>query len=537
MSTTVWLCYIFCWHCLVLDCNFGLLDSIYTFMASTSLPSAPYKLPLTPSRPTSQLSHRVTIGLTALLLVLAPLLLAIVPETLLWLRMLALLTLTWWLPGALLVMHWRLADVDVSTTVLLALGLGFCWMVLLMLGIHWVPGPIAFWQLIIIYGIGAGALWLPLLWHQPMPLRATPRSVWPLLAGLLLVAVLVRLPGLDYHEFHVDEVVLLSRAADAIAGMDDAFARHTKGPGEIAVTTLIYRGVGTMNETTARVPFALLSIGSVMALVLLGRALFSWRVGFWAGLLLALNGFALGLSRILQYQAAVILLSVLAILAGWRFAQHGNRRWLLLTVALTTFGMVMHYEFALIGPALLMLVGMGWRRSRTKAGLVRTGLLAGSGGMALLASVYLPTIFNPYFSRTQDYLGNRLGDFASNNLAFFTEMGTFYNSTWFFVGLIALTVLGIGLGWRTARTQTWLLLLWFVPYFVLYNFIMRFPGTHYYIFMTCWSVLAALPLAALTERVQSPAEQMAGAEMTVSETPELPPAATANRPTPSTQSL
>jgi hypothetical protein len=41
--------------------------------------------------------------------------------------------------------------------------------------------------------------------------------------------------------------------------------------------------------------------------------------------------------------------------------------------------------------------------------------------------------------------------------------------------------------------------LWFLPFFLLHLFVMQYPGTHFYLFMPSWALLAALPLAALTE--------------------------------------
>jgi hypothetical protein len=78
-------------------------------------------------------------------------------------------------------------------------------------------------------------------------------------------------------------------------------------------------------------------------------------------------------------------------------------------------------------------------------------------------------------------------------------MGTFYNSTYFFVGLVVLAALGTWMAARANRLTATILTLWWLPYFVLYIFIVRFPGTHFYQMMPAWSLLAALPLAHLTD--------------------------------------
>lgn len=434
-------------------------------------------------------------------------------------RLLATLALAWWLPGALLVAHWRLPGLNAPLALVLALGLGLGWMVALALLLHWVPGPVGFWPLVLTYECAGLVLGFTLLWRPPQNLarpffpQATPVSVWAWLLALLLCALLLRLPGLGYHELHVDEVSVLRAARLAIEGSDNVLAEHTKGPGEILVALVAYRALGTVDEGLGRLPFALMSVGSILALALLGQRMFgagnrTWhgmRLGLWAGVLLALNGFALGLSRIVQYQGGTLLLSVLVVLAGWEAARTSSGRWLALMMTLGACGVALHYEMALLAPALLLCVGVALSRAdaRQRPRLVRTLLGSGLAGAGLVAACYVPVLLNPNFTRTQSYLTNRVGDSLNFNLAFFVEMGTFYNSTIFFGGLLLLVGIGIVMGWHqtecTVHAATSVLVLWFVPYLVLYLVIMRFPGTHFYILMPGWSLLAALPLSRLTD--------------------------------------
>jgi hypothetical protein len=434
--------------------------------------------------------------LAGVVLVLAPL--PFWTTLALWPRWIAILALAWWLPGALLVALWRLPDLDLPTAAVLAAGLGLCWMILLALLIHWLPGPISLGLFVGTYEVGALVLLVALILRPPVALRAVPTTTWLWLAAVLALAVLLRLPGIGYHELHVDEVVVLNRAENAIQGEDDILARHTKGPGEIAIALVVYRALDTANELTARLPFGLMSVGSVLAVAVLGRRLFSPATGFWAGVLFALNGFALGLSRIVQYQPAVLLLSALAVLAAWAFARRGEGRWLALAAIFGAFGLVMHYEFGLVAPALVFLAWRGWQRASHRRSVVSLAVPTGVACTLLVAAVYLPALLNPHFEKTQDYLGTRLGALGAFNGAFFVEMGTFYNSIYFFAGLMALMLAGLVIGWRVARRRTAMLALWFLPFFILYIFIMQFPGTHFYLLMESWSLLAALPLALVT---------------------------------------
>jgi 4-amino-4-deoxy-L-arabinose transferase-like glycosyltransferase len=450
---------------------------------------------------TNRASHLARVPVPAiaavLFLILAPILL--LTTQVLWMCWMAIIVLAWWLPGALLVAHWRLSDLDLPTAVVLAMGLGLCWMVLVVLLVHWLPGPMGLWHLIAAYEFGALALLVALLWRRPVPLRPQSVATWAWIVALLLLASLLRLPGLDYHELHGDETMVLHRAKRAIVGADDVLARHAKGPGEIAVAMVVYRALGTADEATARLPFALMGVGSVLATALLGRRLFSSMAGFWAGVLLAVNGFALALSRIVQYQPAVLLLSVLAVLCAWEFTQQGEGQWLALSVLLSGFGMLMHYEFALLAPVLLVMAWLGWRRAADRRRILFIALAVGLAAVVVVGATYLPGVLDPRFARTQRYLGSRLGGFGAFNIPTFVELGTFYNGTYLFVGLILLVLVGLLLGWRRARQRTLLLVLWFLPFMILHLFVMQYPGTHFYLFMPSWSLLAALPLAAVTE--------------------------------------
>jgi hypothetical protein len=417
----------------------------------------------------------------------------------LWVRWGAIMLLAWWLPGALLVAHWRLPGVDLPTASVLAAGLGLLWMVFLLLLVHWWPGPISQWQLILAYAGGAAALGTGLFWRNPLPLTPTSAGVWVWVLVLLVLGAALRLPGLSYHEFHTDEVVVLTRAREALLGEDDALARHTKGPGELAIATVVYRTLDTANEGAARLPFALSSVVSIVAVALLGRSLFSAPAGIWAGVLLAVNGFALGLSRIAQYQPVVMLLSVLAILAAWEFARGGPIRWLALAATFGAWGLLLHYELALVWPALLLAAWFGWRQAPDKKRVLLALFGASALGGIVVAVMYLRAFLNPYFATTQSYLDTRMGGLGQTfNLAFLAEMATFYNSTYFATGLLLLVALGLCIGWRAQLRGTLLLIGWFLPYLFVYLLVVEFPGTHFYTIMPSWSLLAALPLAVLS---------------------------------------
>ena len=119
-------------------------------------------------------------------------------------------------------------------------------------------------------------------------------------------------------------------AAETLEGHSDALFLRGKGPGEVLLPMALWRLTGTVNELIARLPFAIAGLLMVLTVYLLGRRLWSERVGLIAAGLLALNGFMVGFSRIVQYQVLVVWMSALALLCVWEWrarAALAGRRW------------------------------------------------------------------------------------------------------------------------------------------------------------------------------------------------------------------
>jgi 4-amino-4-deoxy-L-arabinose transferase-like glycosyltransferase len=443
--------------------------------------------------PPAHLVLGITLAAAGFVLMQAPLLL--------WPRMLAMLVLAWWLPGILLIGLWRLPDLEGLTALLLGLAVGWGWMVGLGLLLHWLPGPVTLLRLTIVYGIGALALWVASVLRPPLPLRPTPRALW-MEAGILLVMLaLLWLPTLGAREFFHDESTVLIRARDALRGVADAPTRHTKGPGEIIVAMVFYRALGTIDEFYARLPFALAGIGAVLLMLPLGRRLFSLQVGLWAAILMGINGYVLALARMTQYQGPLLLLIGGAALAFWWIAETREARalpWLLLGIALTAAGLIMHYEFLLMAPMLLTMLLLGrawtWLHGRQARMAVLFTLVNG----LLVGWVYVRMLTNEYFTEsTRFYYAARFQPAPGHNIGHFINLSTLYNTTYFAAGMLLLAALGLAMAWRRWRIQAFLLLLWILPSLLLYLFVIANPGTHYYAMMGGWSLLAALPLARL----------------------------------------
>jgi hypothetical protein len=326
---------------------------------------------LTPSRVAGQRIARrwpwAPLGVGAAGLVLAALLAPAEPLPLpLEARWLAAYLLFVLLPGWLLVSLlmparvacWRAGERLETTVLVVAAGYGLA--VLLGLALHAIFRPITPWQI----AAGGGLLVLTLALAvsrrgasirpsraslkpdspsrvisrpdcvPPGPLSRTRErgervrgneSLLPLLL-VLAVAVPLRLFDLGWSEFQGDEARVMLRAMAALQGADGALAAHRKVPGEILLAYLFAGSLGQIVEHVARLPFALASVGAVLAFYSLAHKLLGGRAALAAGLLLAVNGYFVAFGRILQYDSLAFFLGIAGLICCWRFGRDDGSR-------------------------------------------------------------------------------------------------------------------------------------------------------------------------------------------------------------------
>jgi 4-amino-4-deoxy-L-arabinose transferase-like glycosyltransferase len=371
-------------------------------------------------------------------------------------------------------------------------GLSYALAMVLGLILHYLPGPIPLWvELVALnvlvlslglgargWGLGAGGCssWLPGPRGAAGPglcrqARKNRRAGWGglgygrWLLAILLLAALFRFASLGYSEFQGDEALAMISAAEGLEGHQDALFLRGKGPGEVLLPMVLWRLTGTINESTARLPFAIASLLTVLTTYLLGRRLFSTRrfplsehAGLIAAGLLALNGFSVAFSRIVQYQTLVMWMSGLAVLCAWEW--HASReehpltvphmRWAGLAGAFLGVGLLAHYDAILVAPAIGYLgwtalrrpTATGSARSVRQPSTIPSLLIAASCLLIVAGLFYLPYMLDPQAARTGGYLGDRIGHaLLKNNLDSFFHFNIFYNSSYYVI-LTGLLVLG-----------------------------------------------------------------------------------------------
>lgn len=338
----------------------------------------------------------------------------------------------------------------------IAAGIGV--MVLAMLLVSYLPGPVARWQTIAAFDVVLLALWGIAFARAAQP----PAPVIPewreqgvqtrwLLAGALVLLVLggvLRFANLGYPDYQGDEARAALRAAAVIQGYDDVLMLHKKGPTEILLPTVLYSMTGHLTEQTARLPFALAGFTALFAVWILGWRLWNPLAGWLAALFVALDGYFIGFSRIVQYQSVVLLMSVLAVLVLVRLLRQTRAIAPYLSVAalFLATGIHSHYEGVLAAlPVAVLLVTLWWRERAQRRAIVVAALIAAGVGALLLALFYVPYILNPRFAATYTYLTDRrIGSaFPYNNLSDVFLRTTLYSTTYAVLLLIGLAVAGM----------------------------------------------------------------------------------------------
>ncbi len=315
----------------------------------------------------------------------------------------------------------------------------------LVLALHALPGPLESWQLIL---AADGLSLLSMVggrWrgdHQKTgtePAHPLPPAPHRWLIPALLIAAGLRLPLLGAAEFQGDEAYVLMLARGIRYGQPDILFVHMKGPVEALLPAGPLVITGVVTEWAARLPFAIAGLAVILGVWVLANRLLGGRAGGVAGLVaacaLAIDGFMIAFSRIVQYQSVIMLLSISAVWLCWRFYEGvaQPRRYLLGAAFCMGVAVLAHYDGALSAPALAWLVVAGGRRrgwtsrqwAAELAGPVALGLL-------LTLSFYLPFGLHEHFARTLGHLETRsgqgtVGPALYNSLIGYAELAGFYS--------------------------------------------------------------------------------------------------------------
>ncbi len=345
------------------------------------------------------------------------------------------------------------------------------------------------------------------IWRIPAEVLPGMRKDWSRWGWFLLplaIALILRLPWFGYREIQGDEGIVLVRAADALLGDGVELLLHRKGPMEILLSMGMWGLLGEINDVWVRLPFLLCNLFSLAIFYRLSERWFGRQTAVLATSLFAIVGFHVAFSRVVQYQSLVMMWGLGAVLAAERYRAEGRRVDLTLASGLLAAGLLSHYDAILFAPASLTLLLCRWISKRHFPW--REVALATAIGTVMLALFYVPFVLGPDFQNTLGYLLNeRVGTDSGGSLGDVWQMVTFYNSSWFIVGVSGFAVAGLISLWF--KWQDWMVrfaaVLLFLAPFLFYIGIVSVPRTHVYTFFPGLTLLAAVGLVKLAEVAQS----------------------------------
>lgn len=431
-----------------------------------------------------------------------------------------------WAPGWLIARALTRGEADPAARLLLGVCGALALQVVLLLAGALVPGGLAPWAVVLACDLlallgawrlargraggvdsscGAGAPW------------GRPR-LGVLLALILLLAAGLRLPAIGGAELHDDEASVFIAAARLVQGERDVLLTQLKGPAQVLLPAGPLLLTGQQTELAARLPFALAGLGVVLGGFVLVRSLAgSAAGGLVAALILALDGFMIAFSRIVQYQSVVVVLAMGALWCAWHFAEGeaGRRGHLAAAALLLAVALLGHYDAVFAAPALAWLVfsggrRRGWRPGQWAAHLALPALAAGG----LLASFYVPFALHPHFAEAVAHLSERTGQ-SRGGLALYNNLASTYGLLSFYnlaaaVQLVGAVLVG-GLAASLLRRPRALwqglvpLLLWCGGGAAATLFLIAQPRTHVYVFTVPLALLAGWCGAQLGARLGGPA--------------------------------
>ena len=298
----------------------------------------------------------------------------------------------------------------------------------------------------------------------PLPQTSSDLIVLVVLVLIVLLAVFLRFGNLGYAEYLGDEAEVVYRTRQVILGNQEELFLQRKGPVQIMMTAAFALGTNSFNELALRFPFALASVLSVVALYLLGASVWNNRIGLIGAGILAIDGIALGFSRLVQYQGVVLLTLVMIVYCLHRMAVETDRpvtseapdeglstRYLSLSLLAFGLALLTHYETVLIAlPMAMIIYPQLPRRHNPRLPFFRSNLkellISAAVVLVLLLVFYVPFVLHPHFGQTYDvYTYERIGFGRGepfNNIKRYVASSIFYNSVYYVFITAVLWILG-----------------------------------------------------------------------------------------------
>lgn len=311
-------------------------------------------------------------------------------------------------------------------------------------------------------------------------------------AFLIFVTIWLRFVSLGYSDYQGDEIKAMYRPESGQT-FSEFMLDQRKGPLQFIITASL-KSISNnyYDNLVLRFPFALAGAYAVFVFFKLVKLHYGKKIALLASLFMAINGFYVAFSRIVQYQSFTILFFLLALyffslalytkrwrILGWYF---GAVCWGISALA--------HYDAIFVAPFVVYIFISWWKKydktiSKTKR--VVTIVFSALVTLAILSAFYVPYITNLTDYQFDYWLG-RLED----------TTGKISNSVYLFgiYNPIVMVEIYLGLVLLSLFKFKKLLpvLIWTAFPLIFMELITDVPGTHIYTYILPATILMAFGL-------------------------------------------
>lgn len=331
------------------------------------------------------------------------------------------------------------------------------------------------------------------------------------IAVVIVAGAVLRLWNLGYSDYQGDEIKALYRP-DPGDGLWAFLLDQRKGPVQFFTTYLVHFVDNDFSSRLLeRLPFAVAGVLSLWFFYRFVEMHFDARIAIIATGLYATNGMIVALTRLVQYQAMMMLFTALALyffskalfddrwkLSGW-----------LAGAAAWAVGVLAHFDGMLILPFVLYIAIQYFLKYKTIRPIVLSGVLF---------SVLVLAFYGPYglalSNSTVDYWEDRFaGD--PDKLQSSTFLFKIYNPLFTYPLYIALTAVGVlclvyAFWKRRDLLRNTFLLLWLLGVVIFFEVVMSEPGTHILNYQIPLTILMAFGVSTVLGGLKPAALKAAG---------------------------
>lgn len=216
--------------------------------------------------------------------------------------------------------------------------------------------------------------------------------------AILALALVLRLVEALRTPLVFDEIYALLLARMGPSGIFQVLRQDVDQPLGFLVMWA-WRGIGGEGELWLKLPSIVFGLVTILAVILLGRALFDAHAGLWAGAILAVNPSHVFYSQQASFPVLVWTLLTLALWSAWRWIAYDERRDGAAFVALAALAIFTYYFAAIVIAAVLLWGAVRLRRDSRR-------LLQWLGLGVLLAALCAPGVPTVMAQLARDLFGD-----------------------------------------------------------------------------------------------------------------------------------